>query len=438
VELYVVDVVKTRMKATVKSGCPMTPETLDLATWPIYHKMSTKGILIDHGRLEDLRLEVNGLAIQAREEASRIACGLEFNPGSGDQVAELLEARGHRGKSTKGGKRMATDEKSLALIDDPVVKPILKYRGYMKLLGTFIDPTLDKALKGDGRIHPRWKLTRVRSGRAACEDPNLMAFPARDPIGLKVRECFVADPGHVMFSVDYSQIEPRLVAALSGDNTLMAVYKEGRDIYEETARGLFEVQVVDKIKHRLPAKVVTLGVFYGMGAGTLFESLIQSGCGTVANPRFDKEACEQLIRKWFQTYPGVAKYVDEVCRLARRNNGLVLTGGRRPRLLPGLFLDMSRWPQSMLREEAERQAFNHKVQGTAQEYTKRGMIAADKAVGFDPLLQIHDELVGQIEEEAIEAVPMIAEAMEHVDILGTNLCLPTEFVTGPNWASLKG
>ena len=417
-----------------------TPEHLDLSVWPMFHQMSTSGIRVDVEKLDDLWHEVNKLAIKAESELACLA-GRAVNPESGDQVAALLKERGRVGKATKTGGRMATDEGSLALIDDPCIPLILEHRGHTKLLTTFIEPTLEKAAKNNGRVHPKWKVTRVRTGRVSCEDPNMMAFPAREKIGLKVRECFIADPGKIMFSIDYSQIEPRLVAALSADKRLLSVYREGRDIYEETARGIFDLgksHVVDKVLHRLPAKVVTLGVFYGMGPALLYQSLIQFGCGTATKPRFDKSDCGNLIRKWFKTYPDVAKYVDYVCRCARRDGGVVYTEGRRPRLLPALYLSGGGWPQSKMREEAERQAFNTKIQGTAQEYMKMGMLAAWKAFEFTPLLQMHDEIVGQIDEDLADLVPLMAEEMEHVDVSGSGINLPTEFTTGPNWASFKG
>jgi DNA polymerase-1 len=407
----------------------MTAEELDLAVWSIFHRMSRKGIRVDHGKLEALRDEVDRLAVDAKERVEVMA-GRELNPNSGDQVAEVLTDMGYKGKMTPKGDRMCTDEQSLKLIDDPIIEPILEYRGHIKLLSAFVQPTFEAA-RGDGRVHPHWKLTQVRSGRVACGDerrpdrPNLMAFPAREEIGLKVRGCFVADPGHVMFSVDYSQIEPRLVAALSGDVSLKAVYAEGRDLYVDAQERL-------SISTRDISKTLTLGIFYGLEGKGLSIRLKGDGVD------IDENACNDLIRRWFEAYPKVAEYKHKIVQLARSNEGRCQTYGGRVRTLPALYFNKRRWPGSKLCEEAERQAFNHVIQGTAQEFMKRGMLAADSP-SFDPLLQMHDELVGQVHEDLVEAlVPCIAEDMEHHDVLGTGMSLTTDFETGPDWASLKG
>jgi DNA polymerase-1 len=402
----------------------MTTEELDLAVWPIFHRMSTKGILVDYRKLEALRDEVDELANAALNKTGELA-GRGFNPMSGDQVAEVLSGRGWAfGKMVKSKKRIATDEQSLKLIDDEIIAPILEYRGHIKLLSAFIQPTLEKAKEG-GRVHPQWKLTRVRSGRVACEDPNLMAFPAREEIGLKVRGCFVADPGKVMFSADYSQIEPRLVAALSEDAALLSVYNDGRDLYVDVQQRL-------NLQKRLTAKTLTLGIFYGLEGKGLSVRLRGEGIN------MDEEACNDLIKRWFQAYPGVANYKHEVVRKARVAGGRCETKGGRVRTLPGLFLDHRMWPGSKLCDEAERQAFNHVIQGTAQEFMKQGMLAADSP-SWDPLLQMHDELIGQVDEDIAEMlVPCIAEDMEHTNIFETGMNLTTDFETGPDWASLKG
>ena len=186
---------------------------LDLATWPIFHKMSQRGLLVDVGRMEALRDEVSGY-ITEQEDLIRELVDVEINPGSGDDVAKYMVTMGYTGKKTKGKTRLATDERSLAAHkDDPVIQAVLAHRGHTKLKGTFIDPVLEKAAAPPHTIHPRWRLTKVRSGRVATEDPNLLAFPSRDELGRKVRSCFVARPDMVMVSVDFSQLEPRIVAA---------------------------------------------------------------------------------------------------------------------------------------------------------------------------------------------------------------------------------
>lgn len=420
-------------------------EDLDLGVWPMFHTMSTHGIRVDVEALRKLREEV----VVAREVARvsvAFAAGTELNPNSGDEVAAWMKANGFaRGRRTKSGDRLSTDERVLTTYryEHPLFDAVLEFRGLDKLRAAFIDPLLEKVEAGGPVIHPNWKLTRTRSGRAASEDPNLMAFPSRDEMGRKVRKCFVAREGMVMFSVDFSQIEPRLAAALSGDTRLMAMYREKRDIYSETAKGLFHVEAVDPIRHRLPAKVVTLGVMYGIGGDKLWEELVKWGAGEVRDgrfqPFFSKDECHELIGRWFELYPGVTAYVQRVVVEARRAGGVVLTMGGRMRRLPALYLMGSRWPDSMLREEAERQAFNHRIQGTAQEvmkgamkrvwdgYATRGLVC--------PLLQIHDELVAECEDSVADWVPKEVAAVMETREWGMDFV--TSYKVAGNWGDLK-
>lgn len=415
----------------------MIPEALDLAVWPIFHRMSTRGLLVDVGRMEALLEEV-----RAEEETQAVLvcvyAGEEINPASGDSVARWMEKVGLFGKFTKGRVdkegvrhvRLKTDERELSKHDHPALKALLEFRGLQKLRTTFIGPVLEKVKLSDPPvIHPRWRLTRVKSGRAACEDPNLLAFPNREEIGRKVRSCFIARPGMRMLSVDYSQLEPRMVAALSGEQKLLDIYIQGRDIYAETAKELFQVEIPDPFAHRLPAKVVTLGVLYGIGAERLRDELVKYGCNF-----FDVEGCEALIDRWFEVYPKVRELADCTISLARRTGWVYTTGGR-GRFLPALFLTGERWPSSKLREEAERQAFNHLIQGSAQEETKRGMLRVDAGEPlYEPLLQLHDEIVGEVPEGNTDVVTNVAALM--ASRVG-DVELKTSYKVAGDWGLLK-
>jgi len=221
----------------------------------------------------------------------------------------------------------------------------------------------------------------------------------------------------------------RNAAALSQDEELLRIYREGRDIYAETVPALFGVPIPDdwkdnsewKVAYRLPSKVVTLAVGYGIGGQSLFEQLLLWGCGTPDAPRFPLEECDPLIERWFGRYTGVRRLGHKVCATARANGGWAVTElGRR---------------RSKMRAEAERQALNHLIQGTSQEDEKRGMLAVwprAEAGEWEPLLQIHDEIVGQTRNPAI--VPELAAAM--VAERG-GVMLKTEWTTGENWAALK-
>jgi DNA polymerase-1 len=418
------------------------------------HAMTQRGLLVDQSALDALQRKAVDRMEKVLADLER-EVGHPINPNSGIQVAEWMEDEGFLGRMTPKGDRLSTNEKSLRLHVSPVIDLTLEYRGLQKIVGTYIEPTRGYS-RFDGRIHPRWKPTRVASGRLACgreraskegytqwDSPNLMAFPVRDDWGRALRACFVADPGYTMFSVDYSQIEMRNMAALSQDPKLLRIFRENRDIYAETVPELFGVDIPPdwkdnsewKATYRTPSKVVTLAVGYGIQGRSLFEQLLLWGCGTPDNPRFPLETCDPLIERWYSIYEMAQARMHDVCDKARREGGWVSTELGRRRFLPALFYRGRRYPQSKLRAEAERQAFNHEVQGVSQEDCKRGMLRVwprAEAGEFEPLLQIHDELVGQTRDPGI--VPELAAAMQSER---GGVVLKTEWTTGENWAELK-
>lgn len=405
----------------------MTTEELDLAVWPIFHQMSRRGLLVSFERLYSLKEEV---AAKTEEQLALVEmyCECPINPSSGDQVAEWLDKQGFHGKRTDGG-RLATDERSLRQMPfHPGIDAILEYRGLRKLEGTFIDPVIEIAKLHRGLVHPRWRLTKVRSGRVATEDPNLLAFPSRDEMGKKVRSCFVARPGYKFVSADYSQLEPRIVAGLSGDPKLLKIYGEDRDLYSEIAAELMIT--------RLVAKILTLGILYGMSAQRLFEQLQLAGCFTGNAPTYSLEACADLIHLWFDTYERVKLLVADTIREAKQAGGWAHTAMRRGRYLPGLFLTGNGWPNGKLREEAERQAFNHRIQGTGMEMLKRAMLRVDERVlpEVHPLLAIHDELIYEVPRAGAFAAPAIAG---HMTAVFEGVTLKVSTSVADDWGSLK-
>ena len=411
----------------------MTTEELDLATWPIFTKMSKRGILVSFEKMDALLCDVQA---QMEEQLALVEIYAErpLNPMSGDDVAAWMTTQKMRGKFTHGG-RLSTDERALSQHDHPALNAVLEYRGLKKLESTFILPTLEIAKKDPypemlgGVIHPKWRLTKVRSGRVASENPNLLAFPSRTEMGKKVRACFVARPGYRMVSVDYSQLEPRIAAALSQDEKLLKVYAEGRDLYTEVGADLGVSRTV--------AKTLTLGTFYGMGGMKLFESLVAAGVvqGNPPVPLFDLEACEGLLKRWFEVYTGVKRLVQGTVAKARECGGWAYTVGGRGRLLPGLFLTGQGWPCGKLREEAERQCFNHLIQGTGMEMLREAMLRVDSVCpSVHPLLAIHDEMVYEMlakdEAGAQDVATLMATEFQGVE-------LKTSYTVGDTWGSLK-
>lgn len=429
-----------------------TPEQLDLAVWPIFARMTERGLRVDTGKLLGLRAEVEA-ELDAQEAALEVFAGRALNPYSPHEVGKWLYEEGLAGKRRTRIGAVSTDERALSQLVDlhPVPSAVLECRGLRKLIGTFIDPTLEIAARHDSTVHPRWRLTRVKSGRPSCEDPNLLAFPARDAWGKRVRDCFVARPGHLLVSVDFSQIEPRVAAALSQDAALLDVFAAGRDLYADMARRIFREHHPDaaykteplKTLKRQPAKIILLGcVLYGMQAGHLYDELIKVGCGTPSEPFYSITACEDFVRRRFEPYPKVGALVEKTVRLARAADGWAMTRGGRGRFVPALLCEGRRWPAAKLREEAERQAFNHLIQGTAQEIMKEAMLRVDASdVVAHPLLSVYDEMIYELPGEMADAqATALAALMETTLEMETTLDvvqMKTSWSVAGNWGQLK-
>lgn len=428
------------------------PEQLDLSVWPIFVKMSQRGIRVDTTLMETLRIDVVD-ELETQQAALDAYAGRHLNPHSSDDVGAWLWEEGLAGKRRTRGGAVATDERTLSHLIDlhPVPGAVLECRGLRKLLSTFIEPVLAKVTTpgGDGAIHPRWRLTKVKSGRPAMEDPNLLAFPSRDEWGKRVRECFVARPGHVLISGDFSQIEPRVAAALSGDPALCAVFTQRADLYADMARRIFRVNESDeslkleplKTTMRQPAKIILLGcVLYGMGPDRLYDELIKFGCGTPSAPYYDMAACEEFVRRRFEPYPRLGILFRETVAEARRSDGWVATYGGRRRFLPALLVDGMKWPAAKLREEAERQAFNHLIQGSAQDIMKHTMLRVEKRCPeLHPLLQIYDEMIYEAAEDldVTAARAKLVTAMESTFHGAASVQIEATVSMSYDWAGLK-
>ncbi len=414
----------------------MTTLQLDLKTWSIFYSMTKHGIAVDQAAMEQLRSEILCQHAELGGELFRMAPTLE--PSKPRSVAAWMTSHDLFGKRTATG-QLATGERDLAGFNNPVLNKVIEWRGMAKLLNTFIEPTLEIADQDPienttlGVVHPRWRLTKVRSGRVSMEDPNLLAFPSRDEMGKRVRMCFVPRPGHAFVSVDYSQLEPRIVAALSQDPTLLAIYREERDLYTETAAALGV--------SRTAAKTITLGVLYGMMGKRLAEQLVLAGCiAPDGQPLYPVEECDELIKKWFDTYPGVYRLVKMITAEARECGGFATTEGGRTRFLPALLLPGMGYPNGKLRLEAERQAFNHRIQGTGMEMLKHAMIRVDEL--FDqvqPVLAIHDELVYEVPNKNAGSAVMWGEVLAaHIRVADyQGVELKTSMSHGLSWGSLK-
>jgi DNA polymerase I len=420
---------------------------VDHGVIPIVDRMQQVGLRVDVQRLDELRDYVQG-ELNAYLEICKILTGDEdLNPASGDQIAAWCSKMDlGLTKLTKSGKRIQVDENALIAIRyaHPAIEAFLTYRELDKLRGTYIEP-LYGLLVGAGRyrrLYGHFRLTAAITGRLAMFDPNLMAFPTRTEVGRRLRRCFVAGPGHRIGSCDLSQIELRVGAALSQDERMVDAFQRDADIHLETAVSMFDLPaaLIDELLHRYPAKTTNFAMFFGAKGRRLFMEFLKAGI-----PGWTEERCDGFVEKWFDLYSGVRGWIDATCEQGARD-GYVRTASGRMRYLPALRFKRDDYPFNRIREEAQRHASNFPVQGTAQEIEKRGMkvvwdevIPAVQAAGFyfEPLLQIHDELLVEMDIEAEEIVKdLMLEAMTR-ETPFRGVPIKASWKSGTDWGSLE-
>jgi len=406
-------------------------EEIELPLIPIIKRSGERGILIDVAYLDKLSADYHRQADELTAKIYQLADG-EFNLNSPKQLAEVLFDKlklNIKGlKKTAGGAR-STRESELAKLkgSHEIIDLILAYRELQKLLSTYID-TIPKLVDRERRLHTSLNQTGTTTGRMSSSEPNLQNIPVREGVGMAIREAFIAAPGHEFIAADYSQIELRILALLSGDPALVKIFKEGKDVHAAVAALVFgvpEASVTREMRRR--AKVINFGIIYGMGVNALKINLNST-----------REEAQKFYDDYFATFPRVKEYFEEVIGAARRRGYSETYFGRR-RYFPEL---KSRLPY--LRAAAERMAMNAPLQGTAADVVKLAMIRADKALREAGIidrahfvLQIHDELIYEVEEGALKkAEPIIREAMEGV-LTDKTVPLSVHLSTGTSWAELK-
>ncbi|MBL8510785.1 MAG: DNA polymerase I [Betaproteobacteria bacterium] len=398
-------------------------QSIELPTTHVLLKMERNGVLIDSQLLEkqsgELGLKMLALEKQAHEEA-----GQPFNLGSPKQLAEILfEKKGIKPlKKTPGG-APSTDEETLAKLaeDHPLPKIILDYRSVAKLKSTYTDKLPKMVNPRTGRVHTNYGQAVAVTGRLSSNDPNLQNIPVRTAEGRRIREAFVAPEGSVILSADYSQIELRIMAHLSGDTGLLDAFAHGEDIHRATAAEVFGVsrEAVTSEQRRY-AKVINFGLIYGMSA-----------FGLAGNLGIERAAAASYIDKYFIRYPGVADYMKRT-RLEAHDNGYVETVfGRR------LWLPDIRSSNQARRQGAERAAINAPMQGTAADLIKLAMVAVQGWLEAEKLnsrliMQVHDELVLEVPETELAVVrEKVPQLMTTVATL--KVPLVAEPGVGKNW-----
>lgn len=402
---------------------------IEMPLVPVLAKMERAGMLVDPDRLHSLS---EGLATQIAdvERSIRDLAGDEtFNIGSPMQLSHVLfDVMGLPTKGLKKTKRgyYSTNAKVLSDLarDHEIVRLILDWREKSKIKSTYLD-TLGPLRRGDGRVHTTYNQTITATGRLSSSDPNLQNIPTRSELGRTVKTAFSAGEGSVFLAVDYSQIELRLLAHLSGDEHLVRAFNEGEDFHAETAARVFGVPVSEVTPDlRSRAKAVNFGIVYGQQAYGLSQSL-----------HISMAEARDMIDRYYEAYPGVRTFLDNVVARAKQTGYAETMYGRR-RHIPEL---KAKNPQ--LRGFGERTAMNHPMQGTAADIIKIAMARVSRRLeeeGFAAhmILQVHDELDFECPVDEVERLTaMVQDVMEHV--VDLRVPLIAEASTGVTWADAK-
>jgi len=396
---------------------------LEMATSETLYRVERNGVLIDAPTLAAQSNEL-GKRIMALEQEAYTLAGQPFNLGSPKQIGEVFFNKLGLPvvKKTPSG-APSTDEEVLEKLaeDFPLPAKILEHRGLSKLKGTYTDKLGLLAHPRSGRVHTHYAQAVAVTGRLSSNEPNLQNIPIRTVEGRRVREAFVAPAGSVIASADYSQIELRIMAHISGDESLLRAFTEGIDVHRATAGEVFGVAVEQvSSEQRRYAKVINFGLIYGM-----------SSFGLARNLGIDTKAAASYIDRYFARYPGVKAYMDETKARAKETGYVETVFGRR------LYLPEIKSPNGPRRGAAERAAINAPMQGTAADLIKLSMVRVQEVLdaekrGTKMIMQVHDELVFEVPESEIEWVRTeIPRLMAGVADLKVPLLAEIGF--GPNW-----
>jgi DNA polymerase-1 len=402
-------------------------EEVDLPLVPVLTRMEQAGVKIDTAALAKMSTELEREIAVKEKEIHQIA-GTEFNVGSPRQLGDVLFNRMNLPKPVKYGKgrtiSTAVDVLETLAEDHPIARMVLDYRQLTKLKSTYVDALPVLINPTTGRLHTTFGQTGTATGRLSSANPNLQNIPIRTELGRGIRAAFIAEPGHVLLTADYSQIELRLLAHFSRDPLLVEAYRRGDDIHTLTASQVFGVPpLMVTPDHRRQAKVVNFGIVYGL-----------SPFGLSQNLGIEPSEAKQFIANYFEQYKGVRTFIDRTLEETRRDLKVKTLHGRiRP--IPDINSK-----NANQRGFAERTAVNTPLQGTAADLIKIAMIRIDAAVRERKLksrmtLQVHDELVFEVPEKEVETMQsLVREQMEKVHALTVPLLV--EMCVGPNWRDL--
>jgi DNA polymerase I len=398
-------------------------ENIEQPLVPVLLRMERTGVLVDRALLKAQSAELAARMLELQSQAHREAGGV-FNVDSPKQLQEILF--GKLGipvmrKTPTGQPSTAEDVLEELAATYPLPKLILEYRGMAKLKSTYTDNLPLQINPATGRIHTSYHQAVAATGRLSSQDPNLQNIPIRTQEGRRIRQAFVAPPSHSLVAADYSQIELRIMAHLSGDASLLRAFAEDRDVHQATAAEVFGL-APDAVSadQRRSAKAINFGLMYGMSAFGLARQL-----------GIARGDAQKYMDLYFERYPGVRRYMEETRRQARETGYVETVFGRR------LYLPEIQSRNAALRQYAERSAINAPMQGTAADIIKRAMIEVDawlesSRVAARLIMQVHDELILEVADEAVES--LVGQIRTHM-VRAADLSVPlkVDVGVGRNW-----
>jgi len=397
---------------------------------PVLVDIERTGVKIDTGFLQQMSVELTARVRKLEREIQEIA-GLAFNVNSTQQLSDILF--GKLALPTEGLKKTQAGSYSTAadVLEGlrgrhEIIGLILEQRQLTKLLGTYVDALPGLVNPRTGRVHTSFNQTGAETGRLSSSNPNLQNIPIRSDVGREIRKAFIAEPGNVLLSADYSQVELRILAHITQDEYMLAAFARGEDIHASAASKVYGVPLSKVTKEqRAVAKMMNFATSYGVTA-----------FGLAQRTGLSRGEAADFMNRYFSTYPGVKKYIEDTQALAREQGWVETLLGRR-RYFPVLKTTASSAQAYNLRQAAERAAINHPIQGTAADIIKMAMIALhDRLTGEGlaarMILQVHDELVLETPEEELRRVAaLVKETMEGAYTLDAPLKVDMEY--GPNW-----
>ena len=398
-------------------------ETIELPTARVLQRIERNGVFIDVQRLQAQSHELGTKLLQLEQQAYELA-GQPFNLNSPKQLGEIFfEKLKHPVVKKTASGAPSTDEEVLQKLaeDYPLPKLLLEYRGLSKLKSTYTDKLPKMVNPTTGRVHTNYGQAIAVTGRLSSNEPNLQNIPVRTAEGRRIREAFIASPGNVIVSADYSQIELRIMAHLSEDPAMLRAFASGDDIHRATAAEIFGISLDEvQAEQRRAAKVINFGLIYGMSA-----------FGLAGNLGIERAAAQMYMEKYFNRFAGVKRFMDDLRQQAKSHGFVETVFGRR------LWLPEINSPNGPRRQAAERAAINAPMQGTAADLIKLAMIAVQNWLDREKLkslmvMQVHDELVLDVPQDELDQVKQtLPQLMAGVAQLKVPLVADLGY--GPNW-----